>query len=77
LASGSGPNALAADANKVAKLIFLLPINVNVTPDTTGYNLKYNNTRGMDVLQLRTGGVGTNFNLGLSASYFDMMLEVQ
>ena len=61
----------------MAKLIFLLPINVNVTPDTAGYNLKYNNTRGMDVLQLRIGEAGTNFNVGLSASYFDMMLEVQ
>ena len=58
----------------MAKLIFLLPINVNVTPDTAGYNLKYNNTRGMDVLQLKNGA---NFNVGLSASYFDMMLEVQ
>jgi len=73
LASGSTSN----NNLNVAKLIFLLPINVNVTPDTAGYNLKYNNTRGMDVLQLRIGIPGTNFNVGLSASYFDMMLEVQ
>ena len=73
LASGSTSN----NNLNVAKLIFLLPINVNVTPDTAGYNLKYNNTRGMDVLQLRIGGAGTNFNVGLSASYFDMILEVQ
>ena len=70
LASGSTSN----NNLNVAKLIFLLPINVNVTPDTAGYNLKYNNTRGMDVLQLKNGA---NFNVGLSASYFDMMLEVQ
>ena len=70
LASGSTSN----NNFNVAKLIFLLPINVNVTPDTTGYNLKYNNTEGMDVLQLNTSG---NFNAGLSAAYFDMMLEVQ
>jgi hypothetical protein len=76
LASGSANNALAAGANKVAKLIFLLPMNVNVTPDTTGYNLKYNNTRGFDVLQSKNVD-GVNFNVGLSASYFDMTLEVQ
>ena len=73
LASGSALNSIS----NVAKLIFLLPINVKVTPDTTGYNLKYNNTRGMDVLQSRNGGGGPNFNLALSAAYFDMMLEVQ
>jgi hypothetical protein len=75
LASGSALNALAAGANKVAKLIFLLPININVTPNTTkGYNLNYNNTRGMDVLQLQNGA---NFNVGLSAAYFDMTLVLQ
>jgi hypothetical protein len=77
LASGSALNALAAGANKVAKLIFLLPININVTPNTTaGYNLKYNNTRGMDVLQLKNGA-NDFFNVGLSAAYFDMTLELQ
>jgi hypothetical protein len=79
LASDSVSNNVATGANAakaVAKLIFLLPINVNVTPDTTGYNLKYNNTRGMDILQLKNGD-NDFFNVGLSASYFDMMLEVQ
>jgi len=79
LASNSVLNNVATGANAanaVAKLIFLLPINVNVTPDTTGYNLKYNNTEGMDVLQLKNGA-NDFFNVGLSAAYFDMMLEVQ
>ena len=70
LASGSTTN----NNVNVAKLIFLLPINATVTSDTKSYNLKYNNTRGVDILQLKTGD---NYNVGVSASYFDMIFEVQ
>ena len=70
LASGSTTN----NNVNVEKLIFLLPINATVTPNTASYNLKYNNTRGVDILQLKTG---VNYNVGVSASYFDMIFEVQ
>ena len=70
LASGSTTN----NNVNVAKLIFLLPINATVTSDTKSYNLKYNNSRGVDILQLKTGD---NYNVGVSASYFDMIFEVQ
>ena len=70
LASGSTTN----NNVNVEKLIFLLPINATVTSDTKSYNLKYNNTRGVDILQLKTGD---NYNVGVSASYFDMIFEVQ
>jgi len=70
LASGSTTN----NNVNVEKLIFLLPINATVTPNTASYNLKYNNTRGVDILQLKTGA---NYNAGVSASYFDMIFEVQ
>ena len=70
LASGSGVNT----NGNVAKLIVLIPMTATITSDTKSYNLLYNNTRGMDVLQLKTGD---NFNVGLSASYFDMIFQVQ
>ena len=70
LASGSTTN----NNVNVEKLIFLLPIKATVTPNTASYNLKYNNTRGVDILQLKTGA---NYNAGVSASYFDMIFEVQ
>ena len=70
LAQGSGVNT----NGNVAKLIVLIPMTATITSDTKSYNLLYNNTRGMDVLQLKTGD---NFNVGLSASYFDMIFQVQ
>ena len=74
LASGSssGVNANAA------KLIFFMPMTANITPDTTSYNLLYNNTRGMIVWQnLNTGGNGTFYNIGFNAAYFDMTFQTQ
>ena len=74
LASGSssGVNANAA------KLIFFMPMTANITPDTTSYNLLYNNTRGMIVWQnLNTGGNGTFYNIGFNAAYFDMSFQIQ
>ena len=74
LASGSssGVNANAA------KLIFFVPMTANITPDTTTYNLLYNNTRGMVVWQnLNTGGNGTFYNIGFNAAYFDMSFQIQ
>jgi hypothetical protein len=73
LATGT---ALAIKGNNgnVAKLIALIPITVTVTSDTKSYNLLYNNTLGMDVLQLKTLG---SINVGLSAAYFDMIFQVQ
>jgi len=62
----------------VAKVIAFVPITVKMTPDTTSYNLLYNNTRGMTVWQnLNTGGNDTFFNIGFSIAYFDMTFEVQ
>ena len=58
----------------VAKVIAFVPITVNITPDTTSYNLLYNNTRGMTVWQ---NANGTKFNIGFSIAYFDMTFEVQ
>ena len=70
LATGS---TLGGNLN-VAKVIAFVPITVNITPDTTSYNLLYNNTRGMTVWQ---NANGTKFNIGFSIAYFDMTFEVQ
>jgi len=77
LASGSTLNALAAGANKVSKLIIFLPMTANITPDTTNYNLLYNNTRGMTVWQNPNGVDATKFNIGFSIAYFDMTFQIQ
>jgi hypothetical protein len=70
LATGS---TLGGNLN-VAKVIAFVPITVNITPDTTSYNLLYNNTRGMTVWQ---NANGNKFNIGFSIAYFDMTFEVQ
>jgi hypothetical protein len=81
LASGSssGVNANAA------KLIFFIPMTANITPDTTSYNLLYNNSRGM-VVWLNNNGpldgggkttVNGSFNIGFNAAYFDMSFQIQ
>jgi hypothetical protein len=77
LASGSTLNALAAGANKVSKLIIFLPMTANITPDTTNYNLLYNNTRGMTVWQNPNGVDAAKFNIGFSIAYFDMTFQIQ
>jgi hypothetical protein len=77
LASGSALNALAADANKVAKLIIFLPMTAKITPDTTSFNLLWNNTRGMTVWQNPNGIDATKFNIGFSIAYFDMTFQIQ
>ena len=77
LASNSAQNAVASGANAanaVAKLVALIPMTANVTPDTISYNLQYNNTLGVDILQLQNGA---NFNIGVSAAYWDMTFQVQ
>ncbi len=81
LASGSseGVNANAA------KLIFFMPTTANITPDTTSYNLLYNNTRGMVVWLNNNGplnGAGKTtvngfFNIGFNAAYFDMTFQIK
>ena len=58
----------------VAKVIAFVPLTANITPNTTSYNLLYNNTRGMTVWQ---NANGTKFNIGFSIAYFDMTFEVQ
>jgi hypothetical protein len=74
LASGSSENG----NGNVAKLIFFMPMTANITPDTTSYNLLYNNSRGMVVWQnLNTGGNGTFYNIGFNAAYFDMTFQIQ
>jgi hypothetical protein len=77
LTQSNGNLATSATTNNngdVAKLIVLIPMTATVTSDTKSYNLLYNNTEGMDVLQLKTSD---NFNVGLSAAYFDMTFQVQ
>jgi hypothetical protein len=84
LASGSASGAVAANANAVAKLIFFMPMTANITPDTTSYNLLYNNSRGM-VVWLNNNGplVGGqptpngSFNIGFNAAYFDMTFQIK
>jgi hypothetical protein len=84
LASGS---TRGNDGN-VSKLIFFLPMNAKITPDTTNYNLLYNNTRGMVVWLNNNGAesgtppltVNANngfYNIGFSAAYFDMTFQIQ
>jgi len=58
----------------VAKLVFVMPMTANITPDTTSFNLLYNNTRGMIVWQNADGG---NFRTGFSAAFFDMVFQIQ
>ena len=81
LASNSALNAVASGANSanaVAKLIAFVPMTAKITPDTTSFDLLYNNTRGMTVWQnLNTGGNGTFFNIGFSVAYFDMTFQIQ
>ena len=83
LASDSALNAVASGANAanaVAKLIAFVPMTAKITPDTTSFNLLYNNTRGMTVWQNNNGAGNTNngfFNIGFSVAYFDMTFEVQ
>jgi hypothetical protein len=73
LATGT-KEAITNNNGNVAKLLIFIPMTATVTSDTKIYNLLYNNTEGMDVLQLKTGA---NFNVGLSAAYFDMIFQVQ
>jgi hypothetical protein len=80
LASGSSEGV----NGNVAKLIFFMPMNTNITPDTTSYNLLYNNSRGM-VVWLNNNGpidggkttVNGFFNIGFNAAYFDMTFQIQ
>jgi len=63
-----------ASIGDVAKVIAFVPMTANITPDTTSYNLLYNNTRGMTVWQDANGG---NFNMGFSIAYFDITFQIQ
>jgi hypothetical protein len=60
----------------VAKVIAFVPITVKITPDTSSYNLLYNNTRGMTVFKLRHDARG-GFDIGFGIPYFDMTFQVQ
>jgi hypothetical protein len=73
LASGS----TQSNSANVAKLIFFMPMTAKITPDTTSYNLLYNNTRGMIVWQNQNGSGSTFYNIGFSAAYFDMTFQIQ
>ena len=61
----------------VAKVIAFVPMTANITPNTTSYNLLYNNTRGMTVWQNVNGNSAAKWNLGFSIAYFDMTFEIQ
>jgi len=78
------PNADFGRAKKgnVEKLIIFLPMTAKITPDTTSYNLRYNNTRGMVVwnnVNAHSVAVDGNkkFNIGFNVAYFDMTFEIQ
>ena len=60
----------------VAKLVFVMPMTANITPDTTSFNLLYNNTRGMIIWQNQVGTSGT-YQTGFSVAYFDMVFQIQ
>ena len=80
LASNSVLNNVATGgnaANAVAKLIVFLPMTAKITPDTTSYNLLYNNTRGMKVWQNVNANSAAKFNIGFSIAYFDMTFQIQ
>ena len=66
--------SLSGTIGDVAKLVFVMPMTANITPDTTSFNLLYNNTRGMIVWQNADGG---NFRTGFSAAFFDMVFQIQ
>ena len=61
---------LAASSAEVAKVIAFVPMTANITPDTTSYDLRYNNTRGLSVY---FSGVA----VGVSVAYFDLTITVQ
>jgi hypothetical protein len=67
----------SGNAGNVAKLIVFLPMTANITPDTTNYNLRYNNTRGMIVWQNPNGVNAAKFNIGFSIAYFDMTFVIE
>ena len=61
----------------VAKLIAFVPMTANITPDTTSYDLRYNNTRGMNVYQFNNAINAAKKNIGFSIAYFDLTITVQ
>ena len=60
-------------------------IRDSITPDTTSYNLLYNNSRGMVVWLNNNGTLDGNgqptpngsFNIGFNAAYFDMTFQIK
>ena len=70
-------NGRAAVGN-VAKLVIFLPMTAKITPDTTSYNLRYNNSRGMVVWNnVNNAQANIKFNIGFNVAYFDMTFEIQ
>ena len=60
-------------ASGVSKVIILMPVNLTITPDTTGYNMKWNNTRGIKpYFSLSTDQIVDMFGI----AYFDFDLTV-
>ena len=77
LIQSDGKKATAStpgNTGNVSKVIAFLPITANITPDTTSYNLQYNNTQGMNVYQFET--IGFN-QAGFNIAYFDLTITVQ
>ena len=61
------------NASGVSKVIVLMPINLTITPDTTGYNIKWNNTRGIKpYFSLSVDQIVDMFGI----AYFDFDLTV-
>lgn len=70
--------ALAASSAEVAKVIAFVPMTANITPDTTSYDLRYNNTRGLSVYYSTVAvGNSTAPVVGVSVAYFDLTITVQ
>jgi len=71
--SGTAGDIVPDTTNNVSKLIVLMPVNLTITPDTTGYNIKWNNTRGIKpYFSLSTDQIVDMFGI----AYFDFDLTV-
>jgi hypothetical protein len=73
-------NVVLDAASGVSKVIILMPINLTITPDTTGYNIKWNNTRGIKPYFTLTTGLqnpaSTEIVDMFGIAYFDFDLTV-
>lgn len=74
LIKSDGTRVANFSTDVVAKVIAFVPMTANITPDTTSYDLRYNNTRGMSVYYSSLLGKVVT---GVSVAYFDLTITVQ